>query len=634
MNEATHSFNRRKRWYDFMTASMTRLAKWSLAVIFLVLAVVIGFISVYAWRASDYDIREVPKLVACTQALADEKQNLGSPFNRSGIAIKYDQLPPHLVQALIAREDESFAEHNGIDFIALLRSFWRNAIDMSFTQGGSTLTMQLARNVFELRAKSLDRKFLEMAISLRIERHYSKEEILEAYLNRVYFGAGAYGLGDAAQTFFRKSVSELDMGESALLVGIIRGPSIFNPFANQKLAMRQRDEVLVRMGEAGYLTEEQVAAEKAKVLAFAPNDTNMQPSYPLQWIRREMAASEKLTPREMGDESAAGTEETGMYLQTSFNLALQRYVERTAELSLQKLEKTPEWPLPGREAGKPGFVQAAVIAVRPNTGDVLALVGGRDSLDGKNLWTDVDRFVGDLFAPVIYTAVSDASQFIVRGDPYQSSRNIKEKTIVDLAKKAGIEGTLPSGKELSEGLFPQKMINMVPLLLSLHNGGYAPQLHSITTAFSPKGTVLYQTTHPALSGTTPILPPDAARIAYKMPPFTSDEVSKITTVRATLPERQGYFVGLIHVKLAVFVWVGQVDVTPAPYEDVKFRRLLSNLANDLSKDVFGFVIPLPKVTPPEAPVKKAEPTPKVKKVLNKARHSKSNRSSQKSSSKK
>lgn len=635
MNDAIHSYNRRKRWYDCMTAPMTRLAKWILLFIFLGLAVTIAFVSIYAWRASDYDMREVPKRVACTQALADEKQNLGSPFNRNGISIKYEQLPPDLVKALIAREDESYASHNGIDFTAILRSFWRNAVDMSFTQGGSTLSMQLARNVFELRAKSLDRKFLEIAIALRIERHYSKEEILESYLNRVYFGAGAYGIGDAAQTFFRKSVSELTLGESALLVGIIRGPSIYNPFTSEKLAIRQRDEVLDRMLDAGFLTEEQAGEEKVKAMLFAPNDMNLQPSYPLQWIRREMAKAEKLTPREMGEAGQkVGAEETGMYLLTSFNLPLQRYVERTAELSLQKLEKTEEWPLPKREEDGEKCLQAAILVLRPNTGDVLALVGGRDSLDGKNLWTDIDRQVGSLFSPVVFSAVSDASQFIVRGDPYQSSRDIDEKVIRDLAQKAGMQGELPQGRELVDGLFKQKMINMIPMLLSLHNGGYAPQLHSITTAFTPKGAILYETTHPRLSGTTPLLPPEAARVVYKMTPFMYDEASKVTTIRSTLPENQGFFVGRIHSKLAVFVWVGQVIPESSVYESAKFNRLLANLAGDLSNDMLGFVIPLPKMEPPPPPSKKVEPTPRVKKVINKARPTKSKGASKQKNSKK
>lgn len=621
MNEPRTNYNRRKRWYDCLTAPMMKCAKWLLILIFLVLAVVIAFIAFYVWRASEFDMAEIPRTVASTQAVADEGQNLGPLYNRSGILVKYEQLPRTLVEALMAREDEGFQDHNGVDFGALVRSMLRNAKDGSYTQGGSTLTMQLARNVYELRAKSLDRKFLEIFLALRIENNYSKPQIMEAYLNRVYFGAGAYGIGDAAQTFFRKSVSELTLGEGAMLVGILRGPSLFNPFRNEKSALKQRDETLDRMVDADFITAEQALEAKKKPLDLAPNDMSFQASYPLQWIRREMDREVLKEQKNQAEGEAEERQETGLYLATSFNLALQRHVERATEMKLQEMERSKDWPLPKRSSDPANCIQAAVLVVRPNTGDLLALVGGRDSMDGKNIWTDLDRPVGELFAPVVYAAVSEAAQFIVRGNPYESSRNVSEGSILELAKKAGLSGDLPRGKNLAEGKFERRLIDLLPLLLSLHNGGYAPRLHSITTAATPKGVVLYESTHPRLSGTTPILPPDSARVVYRMPPFFHNEASRIVSLQTPMDDFKGVFTARIHPKIAVFVWVGQETPTPGAYDKASFRQFLNKSSSALAMDILGFVVPLPKVEekPVEAAadkgasVKKAPPVPASKK---------------------
>ena len=167
-----------------------------------------------------------------------------------------DAIPEHLVEATLAAEDKRFFEHHGVDVMGLLRATQRNLRDRSFTQGASTLSMQLARNSYSMHQRSLHRKLLEIAITLRIESHYSKDEILTSYLNRIYFGSGCHGLDEAARTYFGIPASELTPNQCALLAGIIRAPHACSPLRNLKGALKQRDEVLDRMVDEEYITQE------------------------------------------------------------------------------------------------------------------------------------------------------------------------------------------------------------------------------------------------------------------------------------------------------------------------------------------------------------------------------------------
>src|SRR5690606_5231649 len=156
-------------------------------------------------------------------------------------------LPDFLVKALQAREDARFFDHAGVDFRGLARATVRNLKDRDFTQGASTLTMQLARNTYDIRAKSLHRKFLEIALTLRIEARYSKDEIPAHYLTRIYSGAGAEDIEQAARTYCGRSVLALNESDCAMIAGIIRGPHIFSPLRDFEAALEQRDQTLARM---------------------------------------------------------------------------------------------------------------------------------------------------------------------------------------------------------------------------------------------------------------------------------------------------------------------------------------------------------------------------------------------------
>ena len=209
--------------------------------------VLAGIAFFYFMLAMRFDIDEVARLPAGTTFYDREGIEITAPGNNGRKLVTRGDIPDFLVKSLRAREDARFFEHRGVDVRGLLRATVRNVKDRDFTQGASTLSMQLSRNCFKMKQKSLHRKFLELALTLRVESRYTKDEILTHYLNRIYFGAGADGIEQAARTYFGKSTRDLSEGECAMIVGIIRGPHIFSPFRDLPAAIEQRDQTLKRL---------------------------------------------------------------------------------------------------------------------------------------------------------------------------------------------------------------------------------------------------------------------------------------------------------------------------------------------------------------------------------------------------
>ena len=172
-----------------------------------------------------------------------------------------DEMPGHLVDDIVAIEDHRFYKHGGVDLLGLGRAVFVNLRARDITQGGSTITQQLARNLFLNLEQNLVRKLAEMSIALQLERKYDKDEILEMYINQVNFGAGNWGVSRAAAAYFNKSVSELTIGESALLAGLVQAPNYYAPVEDWDRAITRQRYVLSRMVEYGYITSEQAAAE-------------------------------------------------------------------------------------------------------------------------------------------------------------------------------------------------------------------------------------------------------------------------------------------------------------------------------------------------------------------------------------
>jgi penicillin-binding protein 1A len=297
--------------------------------------------------------------------------------------VSLEDIDPDLREAVVAVEDHRFYQHRGLDFEAIARAALENILSLSIQEGGSTITQQLIKNTYIAQEQrmipSFERKFAEAALAWQYEEVHSKEEILEQYLNTVYFGANAYGAEAAARTYFNKNAANLTLPEAALLAGIIQLPGIYDPFADPEAAIQRRNVVLDRMLEYGYITEaEHDEAVKAKlVLSRGRVEHEDDNEYFLNAVRRELA-------EEYGDDTVY---KGGLKIHT------------TLDPELQELANTAVDSIVDPEAGDPS---AALVSVDPATGAVRAMVGGSDFDQVKfNLATQAHRQAGSSFKPFV-----------------------------------------------------------------------------------------------------------------------------------------------------------------------------------------------------------------------------------------
>ena len=337
----------------------------------------------------------VPPNAQASVVLADNGTlltTLHAGENRTEITL--DQVPQHVQDAIVAIEDRRFWNHAGIDLPAILRAMRRNIDEGEVVEGGSTITQQFVKNALLASDRTLDRKIEEATLSIQVEREYSKEEILEYYLNTVYFGAGAYGIEAAAKVYFGKPAEELDVPEGALLAGLVKAPSTNDPFVNGEGALRRRRLVLDAMVEEGYLTAEEgetFAAGDVELAAPDP-ETDYPAAYFVQEVKRFM-----LTHPAFGRTREERTRRLftgGLTIETSLDLQLQSHAEHAAHLVLSDPANDPD---------------TAIVSMDPSNGHVLAMVGGRDFFDGGprskfNLATQGRRPAGSSFKPLVLAA--------------------------------------------------------------------------------------------------------------------------------------------------------------------------------------------------------------------------------------
>ncbi|HLL98536.1 MAG TPA: transglycosylase domain-containing protein, partial [Rubrobacteraceae bacterium] len=298
--------------------------------------------------------------------------------------VSLDDINPTLHEAVIAIEDHRFFEHRGLDFEAIGRAALENVRNLSIQEGGSTITQQLIKNTYiaqeERLIPSFERKFAEASLAWQYEEDHSKEEILEQYLNTVYFGANAYGAEAAAKTYFNKKAENLTLPESALLAGIIQLPGVYDPFLDPEGAKGRRNVVLDRMLEYGYITEQQhdEAVKADLVLSRGRVEHENDNEYFLNAVRKELA-------EEYGDDTVY---EGGLEIHT------------TLDPELQEMANTAVDSIVNPEAGDPS---ASLVSVDPATGAVRAMVGGSDFDQVKfNLATQAHRQAGSSFKPFVY----------------------------------------------------------------------------------------------------------------------------------------------------------------------------------------------------------------------------------------
>lgn len=335
-----------------------------------------------------------------TQAML-EPQIVGSLFPVHGedrLVVPPDEVPDLLPSALKVIEDRSFDSHPGIDLKAIARAAWANFRAGRVEQGGSTLTQQLVKSWFLDDSRSLRRKGSEAVMAMLLERHASKSELMNAYVNEIYLGQDGeraiHGFGLASRFYFGKPLPELDAGEIALLVGIVRGPSYYNPRANPERALERRNFVLARLAEFGVVPADQAEAAAKRPLGVVPRPSEgYYPAF-LDLVRRELR-------RELGGEEPV---REGMQVYTSLDPRAQAIAERALDAQLARLDR--------RQRAKDRKLEGAVVVTEPETAAVLAIVGGRDlRLAGFNRALDARRQIGSLVKPVVYLAALETGDY-------------------------------------------------------------------------------------------------------------------------------------------------------------------------------------------------------------------------------
>src|SRR6478735_821416 len=322
------------------------------------------------------------------------------------LKVSLSEVAPEFIAAVLAREDTRFYDHKGIDWRGVLRALSRDVVSMKAKEGASSLTMQLARNSLPLGGRTFSRKVLEAMVALRIEREFTKQQILELYVNRIYFGSGCYGVETASQAYFGKNASKLNLSEAGLLAGLIRSPNRFSPLKNPEGAAIQRDAVLDRMVALKKITPSQAEqAKKTKIVTHPKRMPQIQENYAMDAVQR--ALSLILTQDQMDD--------GGLSIYTTLDPSVQNTAQAALETQLSKIEHQSNFRHPVKAEYKPPedgegdaampYLEGAAVVIDNASGGIRALVGGRDYAQSKfnRALAPANRQVGSAFKPFVYT---------------------------------------------------------------------------------------------------------------------------------------------------------------------------------------------------------------------------------------
>jgi len=328
--------------------------------------------------------------------------------NRSVIPLR--QVPRNLINATLSTEDRNFYEHWGVDLWGVARAALTNVLKMRRAEGGSTITQQLARNLFLTHERTVIRKLKEVALAIRIERTYSKDQILQMYFNQIYFGEGAYGVEAGAKTFFGKPVEELSLSECALLAGLPANPSLYSPRRRPNAAIARRSKVLRNMLVTKSITQVEFDnAVHAPLGVTVVRYSNDRAPYFVEMVRQHLE-------ERYGSNAVY---ESGLKVYTTLDVDLQQVAERALSKQLTSLESelkikqtmanfVPVESDSARAAQGTPYLQGALIAIDPHTGEIRALIGGRDfNQSNFNRAIQARRQSGSAFKPFVYVAAMD-----------------------------------------------------------------------------------------------------------------------------------------------------------------------------------------------------------------------------------
>jgi penicillin-binding protein 1A len=364
-----------------------------------------GVVLFYAVWAQTFDLNKVDDMPERNTVFDVDGKIYSRLAGANRVKVALNEVSPAFIDALLAREDTRFFEHGGIDWRGIARALVRDVMSASAKEGASSITQQLARNSLPLGGRTLSRKVLEAMVALRIERDFTKQQILEAYVNRIYFGAGCYGVQTASLAYFGKDAAKLNLSESATLAGLIRSPNRYSPLKNPEGAAHQRDTVLDRLVELKKVSRTQ--ADEAKMTKVNPHPKRMpliQENYAMDAVQRDLNLL--LTPEQI--------DTGGLFIYTTLDPTVQNAATQAVETQLAKIEhqsgfKHPSKasyraPAEGEDSSMP-YLQGALVAIDNESGGIRALVGGRDYAQSKfnRALPPANRQVGSSFKPFVYT---------------------------------------------------------------------------------------------------------------------------------------------------------------------------------------------------------------------------------------
>ena len=395
------------------------LARFTIVVGLVAIVLALGFCVLvlfhYDRLAARYDITTVGRIPMESRVLDGGGNLIGYLHGENvGTPVPLDQISPYFLNALVAREDARFYRHNGLDHLGLARAWLRNLKEQRTVQGGSTITMQLTRISYGLTGRTMQRKLLEMALARRIEKYYSKDEVLSNYVNRVFLGTGMNGIEQAAQGYFGKPAADLSLPEAAMIAGVIRAPNGFSPFRHYDAALREMRSTLARMEDEGYITKKEAESFKNARPQVLPQERWM------SLLRKQAKVSEQNYLLNMVEERVADTLPSlagvgGLTILTTFDSRLQQAAEEAVDSRLAGIEQLPGFPHPpitSHRDGDPQYLQGAAVVIENFTGAIRALVGGRNYSDSAfNRATQANRDMGSTFKPLVYGTAFERGLF-------------------------------------------------------------------------------------------------------------------------------------------------------------------------------------------------------------------------------
>jgi penicillin-binding protein 1A len=456
----------------------------------------------YASQLPPIDELAVPKRPPDIQILGVDGSVLADRGDTGGAAVRLGDLPPYLPKAFVAIEDRRFYYHFGVDPLGILRAMVRDVGGGGSVQGGSTLTQQLAKNLFLTQERTMGRKFQEAILALWLERKYSKDQILELYLNRVYFGSGAYGVEAAAQKYFGKSARFVTLSEAAVLAGLMKSPTKLAPNRNLQGANERAAQVITAMAEQGHITEAMAKLALANPAQVKHDKSAGSINYAADYVMDAL-------------DDTVGAIDEDIVVTTTIDLKMQAEAEHalTDELNAK--------------GAKFGVEQGALVALDPN-GAVKAMVGGRNYADSQfNRAVAAKRQPGSSFKPFVYLAalekgltpdtVRDDAPISIKGwNPENYSREyfgpvtlskalslslntvavrlgqeVGPKAVVEVAHRLGITSDLDPVPSIALGSSDVTPIEMVSAYAAFANGGMGVQPHVIARVRTANGKQLY-----------------------------------------------------------------------------------------------------------------------------------------------